>query len=1041
MTGHRSSQWYSLLLTALTGFLLALPAFAVEPDKAFQHYVRSAWSIQAGLPQISVQAIAQDPKGYIWVGTQSGLARFDGIRFTTYNPETQPALPGGWIRSLLTDSKGRLWIGTYKGIAVYEAGRFSNVPVADVKSFPTIDVFAMVESAEGGLIAATNSGVFDLRNGKLVHRAGSPAPAQSLLKHKDGLMVGALGGVYQLNGANSNFMPLPPEAAKTGVNQIADSQGYIWAGTSQGLYLRNGAEWKLAIENPVARTSPVNVLFTDRDRNLWVGTSAGLARFNKTLLSEFIPDTSPGAFKGVGSAFEDHEGNLWLGSQWEGLARIWNGWTRRYSTNEGMIEPIIWSLSLAPDGRIWVGNNDGLGVLSNGVYKTVLRGNQLPHPNAYNLLAEADRIWIGTRRGLVVWRNGKIEAPAILAPMASAQINGIVRGRDDVLWFPTTEGLFQLKDGKLSHFGQKEGLANIRIRLMRELRDGRILVGTQSGLYELRNGRMIELGLNQGLKPNLDITAIYELNSGEWAIGTLDEDVFMFNGQKWQIFGRQEGMPANAPFFITQDSSGWLWVTGIRGITRMPIAQMLEVMDGQRKTVDAEMVLNERGDRRSGQQGYCCNGAGNSKGFIDDDVLWLPTRDGVVRLNTRAIIKNKKPPQVVIERIQIKGKWQDIIANQAIELPANSRDLGFEFTALSFQEPISVQLRYRLVGYDEKWRDLELVTPRAANYTNLPAGNYTFEVMAANNAEVWNPVPAKFSFRIKPFFYETPWFYTLVALLLALLLYLALRYQKRSHDSQRAILEQEVLERTEQLHAANLLLEHASQTDPLTGLRNRRYLTNQLPADISFYDREHKRVGGVRQSLVFALVDIDHFKRVNDTYGHGAGDRVLQQFAEVLTRLVRTGDYIVRWGGEEFLLVFRPMQRQYVSTIGNRIRQSVAEQKFVINEDTSLEITCSVGLSEYPIAGDGQYQLHWEQMVELADAALYWVKRNGRDGWASLYLTEQTNLAELTRGLLAGAETLIESNMLKVQSSKDSGSRDVGHNDEDSPPDKSPASE
>ena len=179
MTGQHSFHGYLSLLTALVGFVLAMPVFAVDPEKAFHHYVRSTWSIQAGLPQISVQAIAQDPKGYIWVGTQSGLARFDGVRFTTYNPETEPALPGSWIRSLLTDRKGRLWIGTYKGIAVYQAGRFSSVPIADTESFPTIDVFAMVESAEGDLIAATNSGIFDLRNGKLVHRDGSPAPAQS----------------------------------------------------------------------------------------------------------------------------------------------------------------------------------------------------------------------------------------------------------------------------------------------------------------------------------------------------------------------------------------------------------------------------------------------------------------------------------------------------------------------------------------------------------------------------------------------------------------------------------------------------------------------------------------------------------------------------------------------------------------------------------------------------------------------------------------------------------------------------------------------
>ncbi|MEO6172201.1 MAG: diguanylate cyclase, partial [Arenimonas sp.] len=690
-----------------------------------------------------------------------------------------------------------------------------------------------------------------------------------------------------------------PEAATTGVNQLTESQGHIWAGTSQGLYLRDADSWRLATDNPALGTSPITMLFNDSDQNLWVGTIAGLARIRGGKLVEYLPETSPGAFKGVISAFEDHEHSLWLGSQWEGIARVWNGWTRRYSANEGLLEPIIWSLSRAPDGRVWVGHNDGVGVLDKGVYQAVLRGDQLPHPNAYNMLAEADRIWIGTRRGLVILRDGKIEAPSVFAPMASAQINGIVRGQNDVIWFPTTEGLFRLKDGKLRHYGQDDGMATERIRLVRELRDGRLLAGTQNGLYELKGERLVPLGLDQGLRPELDITAIDELANGDLVIGTLGEEVFLFNGHRWQVFGRTEGLPANAPFFITEDT-GWLWVTGIRGISRMPIAQMRELMQGKRKTVDAEMVLNERGDRRSGQQGYCCNGAGNSKGFIKDHVLWLPTRDGVVTLNTRTIVKNPKPPTVVIERIQIAGKWQDVSTEKDLELPAKVRDLGFEFTALSFQEPASVQLRYRLRGYDQDWRDLELVTPRAANYTNLPAGNYTFEVMASNNANVWNTSPTELSFHIQPYFYETRLFYVLMTLLFGILMYLVWRQQQRAHGAQRALLEQQVLERTQQLHAANLQLEHASQTDPLTGLRNRRYLASQLPADLSFYDREHTRLGGVRQSLLFALVDIDHFKRVNDTYGHGAGDRVLQQFAEVLTRLVRTGDYIVRWGGEEF---------------------------------------------------------------------------------------------------------------------------------------------
>ncbi|MGH8075902.1 MAG: diguanylate cyclase [Lysobacter sp.] len=241
-----------------------------------------------------------------------------------------------------------------------------------------------------------------------------------------------------------------------------------------------------------------------------------------------------------------------------------------------------------------------------------------------------------------------------------------------------------------------------------------------------------------------------------------------------------------------------------------------------------------------------------------------------------------------------------------------------------------------------------------------------------------------------------------------------LRRATADAEAQRIELERQVVERTQQLHAANLQLEEASQTDPLTGLRNRRYLTNQIPADLAFYDREQARTGRSDDALVFALVDIDHFKRINDTYGHKAGDRVLQQFSQVMTRLVRVGDYVVRWGGEEFLLVFRPIPRHHVATLGERIRRSATDQLFDVSDDLQVPLTCSVGLAEYPLFRDAQQQLGWEQMIELADAALYWVKQNGRNGWAALRPTEHTDLVSLADSLQLGAQALIDSRRLVI---------------------------
>jgi diguanylate cyclase (GGDEF)-like protein len=394
----------------------------------------------------------------------------------------------------------------------------------------------------------------------------------------------------------------------------------------------------------------------------------------------------------------------------------------------------------------------------------------------------------------------------------------------------------------------------------------------------------------------------------------------------------------------------------------------------------------------------------------------------VVAFDTGGVVKNGVAPIVAIERLQVDEAWRDVSHATRLELPAQARDLAFEFTALSFQDPASVLLKYRLQGYDREWRELKVISPRSVNYTNLPPGRYTFEVMAANNAGVWNPRPARLAFSIKPMFHETGVFYFLVAALALTILYGVYRQQRLSHIRQRSQLERQVAERTHELHSANVQLEHASQTDPLTGLRNRRYLANQIPVDVPFNARAQARAGGgsggSESMLLFALVDIDHFKQINDRHGHRAGDRVLQQFAQLMLRMVRTGDYVVRWGGEDFLLVFRPVPRRYVPVLGERIRRCVEQHAFDIGAERPLSLTCSVGLAEFPLTQDVVEGVGWEQVLELADAALYWMKQHGRDGWAQLLPTAPAELATLVGRVQVEAQALIDSGRLTLLSSK-----------------------
>jgi len=1020
-TARRAWAW---AIALVLGLVASISAWALDPAKPFPQYVANSWSIQDGLPQISVLSIAQDREGYIWVGTQDGLARFDGVHFTTFTPRVEPELPGIWVRALLLGRDGRLWIGTYKGLAVYSQGAFRAVRPADRAAYPMLDVRAIAQLADGTVLVATTTGVMRVEGDHLVTVDNAVKPAEALLQRADGLWIGSTGVVVREQAGQATRMALPADAATAEVTRLVEAQGHVWAGTTHGLYVREGNEWMGVAVQPDVIGQPIGALFEDHDHNLWAGTNSALMRLRDGNVVEYIRARPPTTYKIVMSAFEDREGNLWLGSQTEGLIRVWNGWTRRYSVDDGLNDPVVWSLSKAPDGTLYVGTSDGVEVFDRGHFRAAIPGSALPHPHAYNMLAEAERLWVGTRHGLVVWRDGQVETLPVLAPLASAQIHGIVRDQqDNSIWFPTSMGLFRLvhadlPDQTLKRYAQAEGLLNAHAQVMLRLRDGRLLVGTEGGVFEMQGEHFVPFAAKTDLPRDLDVTALLQLSSGAIALGTFSEDLFVFDGRSWSRIGIEEGMPANATFFMTEDDRGFLWTAGIRGIARVPLEDVMRFTrhpdPGQK--VRGEMILNERGDRNAGQQGYCCNGSGMSKGFIDGHVLWLPSRDGVVSLDTHGIVKNPLAPNVVIERVQYQGQWHDARAMPAL-LDANARDLSFEFTAPSFQDPRSVQIQYRLLGYDHDWRDVDDRTRRRAIYTNLPPGDYALEVRAANNAGVWNDEKsnARLRFGIRPRFQETNLFYALIALIVVLVVYAGYRYQRHQHEIQRVSLERQVYDRTQQLHVSNERLENASQTDPMTGLRNRRYLANQIPADLAFYDREQQRDVKADLTMLLALV------RIERTDGEARGqisDRTLQQFAHVLTSLVRGGDYIARWDEAEILLMFRPMPSKYIAGIGERILGAIRGHAFDGGAGVPVKLACAIGIVEYPLFRDAQRRPGWEQMVGLAHAAMLWAAGRGRDGWAAFRPTLRTDLANILREMGDDPQPLIDSGRLQLISSQ-----------------------
>jgi diguanylate cyclase (GGDEF)-like protein len=1006
-------------LFALVVVLAAGRAVALAPDKAFHQYVRDTWSIEEGLPQISVTAVVQGPDGYIWAGTQAGVARFDGVRFTVFDPRTSPEMPGMFINAMFVDSLGRVWTGTYKGAAVYRDGAFVGV---DDGFGREIDVFHFAETAGGELVIASDRGLMRLADDAFVQFAGDPDELiRSVFARGDTLYAGAYGVIHRLAGETWEAMPLEGELATARVNDFADYSGRIWAASTRGLLYLEDDRWRRFEVPEQLGDLVIETLYVDRDDNLWLGAAGRLLRMQGERIVESIPDDAPFAHGSVLGMTEDHEGNLWLGSRWDGLARLWNGWVFRYDKPEGLHNSLVWSVARDESGQVWTGTMDGLAVFRDGRFEQLVGGSEQPHPHAYTILPEEERVWVGTRTGLYWWdrRDRRVVRPDGFRALDSAQVNGVLRRGEDDYWLATTEGVWRWDGERMTRLAASNDLGGRDVRLVYETSDGELLAGTRRGL--LRWGERERFHPIEGAAVEHDVTAVLELSDGRLVVGTLDERLFVGHGEHWHEFGAEDGLPVNSPFAFGE-ADDRLWVAGIRGLYELPLASIDRYIAGEIESLPGRMVLHERGDVPGAQKGYCCNGAGNAKGFMHDGEFWLPTRGGIVHLVPSRIRRNPEPPRLRVDRIRVGQAWRTLAPGEVAQLSASQRDVAFGFAVLSFQDPTSIHAEYRLQGFRNEWQRLDEPMQRQVFYTNLPSGRYTLELRATNNAGVWNREPTQVDLHIRPYPWETPWFQAVALFATLLLIWLGFNYRLRHLQRQQRVLEQTVSDRTEELRVANenlrdysARLETASMTDPLTRLWNRRYLASQLTADLAHFHRELARAHMADHGMLFALLDIDHFKRINDRHGHTAGDEVLQQIARRLEELVRHGDYVVRWGGEEFLLVFRPMPADQMPRVIERIVAGIREHAFLVNRSERLELTCSLGAAAYPPFPANPKAMSWEQTVTLADKALYAVKRGRRDGWCTVRTTTRVEPATLEGRLDQSLEELVEAGFLDVE--------------------------
>ncbi|HEY2394476.1 MAG TPA: diguanylate cyclase [Rudaea sp.] len=966
------------------GLVCGTPAWALNPAERFHDYVRDNWNSENGLPQVSVLTITQDATGYIWIGTQNAIARFDGVRFTVFD-RRNTGIDTTMATVSYTDRRGHPWFGTAHGALRYADGTFAAFRAGSGNAA----VQGIAESDDGTLLFATSLGVMRLHGNALEPVLLEGERSCSLLRDGGDLWVGQTGQLSRIDNGGVTRYSLPAQARNACISRLSRTRSGLWLGTTSGLFrLRDGHIEPGGLDPRLDRQTTES-LFRDSSDNLWIGTAAILYRLRPGGELERIGEDDFVRDSWILGAFEDREGNLWLGSQTEGLFRLWDGWVQRVSRRDGLSDAFVWSVAKDPHGGIVFGTNSNVAAWSaDDGARQLISGSQLPNPSAYDLFYDsAARLWVGTRAGVVIYSGGKLSRPPALVSLDPYQINTIVEDGND-FWIGTSGGLYRYRGSQLDRVGAAPGVGSARIRSLYLQAPGELLVGTESGMRLVRGDLMTTPGWAAAFESRM-ISHIGLVRDGLIAATTLDSGLGLISGERMLVLTTDQGLPSdNAWTFHTIDDQ--LYVAGIDGVWRLPLGALPDPSSAAPVLAGSpQMVLSASGRERGSQRIRCCNGGAQARSVVDDaGGIWFTSISGALRLDARAITYAQRHPTVVIEGLRHGSRWHGQVPAQ-LRLDSSSRDIEIDFTGLSFRDPNSLRFHYRLDGYDSDWIDAG--ARRSAFYTNLPPGNYRFRVEASLPNTDFGADAAALAFDLAPRWYERASVRAALAVLALCLIGVLVRLRLHRYSAAQEKLEGLVSERTlalsranERLRQANQVLAFESQTDPLTGLHNRRFLLDHAGA---LFDPEQAG------SAALLLLDLDHFKQVNDRHGHAAGDDVLIQLARLLQHLAREGDHVLRWGGEEFLLVVKSVRAEQALEIAERLRLAISKHAFSAAATRTLHMTCSIGVSVHPLWPAERHVADWSLTLELADAALYRVKQDGRNG--SMGLVAGPTLAEI----------------------------------------------
>jgi diguanylate cyclase (GGDEF)-like protein len=990
---RRNLGWIRALVAARDGRLWigteadGLAIYDPRTERVTDRLLATGAPTAAGTAQPAVAALAEDIDGAVWVGTMGGgLHRIDpadGADRLWRAAAGAGALPDDRVLALRVARDGTLWVGTWRGLVRLPRGASAFEPVTLPIDGP---VQALAETADGRVWAGTQRGqvfVIDAATGR----------ARAIASD-----VGS--------GAAPDGTPIDDTVAAAPVTALAEAPaGRLWVARVSGIDVHatgDGARlWSLRHDpaDPAALAgNEVSSLLVDRAGHVWVGGfGLGLQRHDPSARGLWVrgADTDPASpwrRPSAHAVLALDDGEVWVGTHDAGVVRM-----DRELRTVGTVgptapdrpQPRVEALAQLPDGSVW---QAGAGVLTQ---------------------------WVRAG-GAPGWR------PQRRLVHGAGTTHRLVATTDGTLWAATQDGLWRLPPGAgtLLRVDTTDGQPlRGNVFALAQARDGSRWIGSASGLWRIAPGAEAAALVDAG--DTGDAVTPGDLRAG--APGGPDA-VNAANTTPGRTRTTGAGLGNPVVLALLFDDAGQLWLdTAVTGLHRMT------AWDGSRARFDrvserlgvlgrpfgANLMRDERGRIWTQQYVYdpaadrideltAADGKVLGTGWffahaaLPDGRLLFGGSRGLLVVTPARWEPTTALPRPVLTGVEVDGRSEPVAAlrQRGLTLAPDAHGFAVEFAALDYADPARVRYAWRLAGFESRWNGGG-ADQRSAVYGALPPGEYVLQLRASNRSGLWPDDALELPVRVLPAWWQRP--PVQAALTLAALAALAaigttaLGWRTRALRRREQLLARTVAERTAELDALTQALQResdalreASLTDPLTGLRNRRFLLQHIDADVALVTRlweEHARHGGTpphEADLVMFLVDIDHFKQVNDRHGHEAGDAVLRQVCERLRQVFRDGDHLVRWGGEEFLVVVRGSARDHAAGLAQRAARAVAEAPFALPDGTPLHCSCSIGFACLPLLPQQPRALGWSETVALADAALYLVKAAGRDGWAGV---------------------------------------------------------